>query len=38
MRYALLLITAVMPLLAAWCLYRAARSIEHDLARADEHD
>jgi predicted MFS family arabinose efflux permease len=38
MRYALLLITTVMPILAAWCLYRAARSIEHDLARADEHD
>ena len=38
MRYSLLLITAVMPLLAAWCLHRAARSIEDDRARAHEHD
>ena len=38
MRYSLLLVTAVMPLLAAWCLHRAAQSIEQDLARAEEHD
>ena len=38
MRYALLIVSTALLPLSAWCLYRAGRSIEHDLARADEHD
>lgn len=38
MRYSLLIVSTVMMPLAAWCYFKASTSIEHDLARADEHD
>jgi predicted MFS family arabinose efflux permease len=38
MRYSLLLVSAILLPLAAWCFYQAGESIEHDLQRADEHD
>jgi predicted MFS family arabinose efflux permease len=38
MRYSLLLVSAVLLPLAAWCYQRAGHSIEQDLLRADEHD
>jgi len=38
MRYSLLIISSVLLPLAAWCYYRAGKSIEHDLQRAGEHD
>lgn len=37
-RYALLAVSTVLLPLAAWCLHEAGHSIEHDLARAGEHD
>jgi hypothetical protein len=38
MRYSLLLVSAILLPLAAWCFYQAGESIEDDLLRADEHD
>jgi predicted MFS family arabinose efflux permease len=38
MRYSLLLVSAILLPLAAWCFYRAGESIEDDLLRANEHD
>ena len=38
MRYALLIVSTTMLPVAAWCYFQAGRSIESDLARADEQD
>jgi MFS family permease len=38
MRYALLVVSAVMLPLAAWCYFQAGMTIEQDLQRADEKD
>jgi MFS family permease len=38
MRYALLIVSTLLLPVAAWCYYQAGRSIEPDLARANEHD
>ena len=38
MRYALLIVSTCLLPVAAWCYYQAGRSIEGDLARADEQD
>ena len=38
MRYALLTVSVAAMPVAAWCYWRAGRSIEADLARATEHD
>ncbi len=38
MRYSLLIVSTALLPVATWCYFRAANSIEDDLARADEHD
>jgi predicted MFS family arabinose efflux permease len=38
MRYSLLLVSAVVLPIAAWCYYQAGKSIDSDLQRAGEHD
>ena len=38
MRYSLLLVSAVVLPIAAWCFFEAGKSIDSDLQRADEHD
>jgi hypothetical protein len=38
MRYSLLLVSAVVLPVAAWCYFQAGKSIDSDLKRANEHD
>jgi len=38
MRYALLIVSAALLPIAAWCYFKAGISIDADLQRASEHD